>query len=69
MLFLYYNERKNIVAYVSAYGNYGAERVVFFDIGDLSISQWDTLGELPDHDKLLYVNAILNKESTKKWED
>lgn len=57
------------MAYVSEYGNYGAERVVFFDIGDLSIAQWDTLGELPDHDKMLYVNAILNKESTEKWED
>jgi DUF971 family protein len=54
------------VAYVSAYGNYGAERVVFFDIGDLSIAQWDTLGELSDHDKMWYVLAILNKESTKK---
>jgi hypothetical protein len=57
------------VAYVSAYGSYGAERVVFFDIGDLSIAQWDTLEILPDHDKLHYVNAILNKESTEKWED
>jgi hypothetical protein len=57
------------VAYVSGYGSYGAERVVFFDIGDLSIAQWDTLGELPDYDKMWYVLAILNKESTKKWED
>jgi hypothetical protein len=56
------------VAYVSQYGNYGAERVVFFDIGDLSIAQWDTLGELPDHDKMLYVNAILNKEPLDRWE-
>ncbi len=56
------------MAYVSQYGNYGAERVVFFDIGDLSIAQWDTLGELPDHDKMLYVNAILNKEPLDRWE-
>jgi len=56
------------MAYVSEYGNYGAERVVFFDIGDLSIAQWDTLEILPDYDKMRYVNAILNKEPLDRWE-
>ena len=56
------------MAYVSAYGKYGAERVVFFEITDLSIFQWDTLEILPDFDKMRYVNAILNKEPLDRWE-
>lgn len=57
------------MAYVSEYGNYGAEDCLSFEITDLTIAQWDILGELPDHDKMPYVNAILNNESTKKWEE
>jgi hypothetical protein len=56
------------VAYVSAYGNYGAERALFFEITDLTVAQWDTLGELPDYDKMSYVDAILNKEPLDRWE-
>jgi hypothetical protein len=57
------------MAYVSAYGNYGQEAVLVFDTNDLHHTQWDTLGELGDSDKLSYVLAILNNESTEKWED
>ena len=57
------------MAYVSEYGNYGAERALFLEITDLTVAQWDTLQELTDYDKLPYVNAILNKESTEKWEN
>lgn len=56
------------MAYVSAYGNYGAERALFFEITDLTVAQWDTLGELPDHDKMSYVDAILNREPLDRWE-
>ena len=57
------------MAYVSEYGNYGAERALFFEITDLTVAQWDTLAELHDSSRLSYVNAILNKESTEKWEE
>jgi len=56
------------MAYVSAYGNYGAERALFFEISDLSVAQWDTLGELSDSDRLSYVDAILNHEPLDRWE-
>lgn len=56
------------MAYVSEYGNYGAERALFFEITDLTVFQWDTLQELPDHDKLPYVDAVLNKEPLDRWE-
>jgi len=57
------------VAYVSAYGNYGAERALFFEITDLTVAQWDTLEILPDYDKMSYVDAILNREPLDRWED
>ena len=57
------------MAYVSAYGNYGAEAVLVFDMSDLLTGQWDTLAELPDGDKMSYVLAILSGESTEEWED
>ena len=57
------------MAYVSAYGNYGAERALFFEITDLTVAQWDTLEILPDYDKMSYVDAILNREPLDRWED
>jgi hypothetical protein len=56
------------MAYVSAYGNYGAERALFFEITDLTVAQWDTLAELGDGDRLSYVDAILNREPLDRWE-
>jgi hypothetical protein len=56
------------MAYVSAYGNYGAERVLVFDTNDLHHTQWDTLAELGDGDRLSYVDAILNNEPLDRWE-
>jgi hypothetical protein len=56
------------VAYVSQYGNYGAERALFFEITDLTVAQWDTLEILPDYDKMSYVDAILNREPLDRWE-
>ena len=56
------------MAYVSQYGNYGAERALFFEITDLTVAQWDTLGELPDSSKMSYVDAILNREPLDRWE-
>lgn len=57
------------MAYVSAYGNYGAERALFFDYSDLTPKQWETLGMLTDSDKMPYVEAVLNGELTDRWED
>jgi hypothetical protein len=57
------------MAYVSAYGNYGGERVLVFDYTDLSVKQWDTLAELGDGDRLSYVDAILSNEPLDRWED
>ena len=56
------------MAYVSQYGNYGAERALFFEITDLTVAQWDTLEILPDYDKMSYVDAILNREPLDRWE-
>lgn len=55
------------MAYVSEYGNYGAERILVFDSGDLNEEHWNILSELPDHDKLPFVDALLNNEPTDRW--
>jgi hypothetical protein len=58
---LYYKERKNIVAYVSEYGNYGGEGVIVFPDYQLTPEQWDELDVLPDNDKMSYVKGILDE--------
>lgn len=55
------------MAYVSEYGNYGAEKVLVFEGTDLTGSQWETLSELSDNDKFDYVDAILRGEPTDRW--
>lgn len=57
------------MAYVSEYGNYGAEKVLVFEGTDLTGSQWETLSELNDNDKFDYVDAILRGEPTDRWQD
>lgn len=57
------------MAYVSEYGNWGTERVLVFDYTDLSHKQLQILDELPDLDKLDYVDAILRGEPLDRWED
>ena len=47
------------MAYVSEYGNYGAEEVLVFDPTELTVAQWDTLAEITDSEKLDYVKAII----------
>ena len=57
------------MAYVSEYGNYGAEDCLVFETTDVTIAQWDTLEVLPDYEKMSYVYAILNGLPTDKWEN
>jgi hypothetical protein len=57
------------MAYVSEYGNYGAEDVIAFDTTDLTIDQWETLSELTDTEKYWFVQAVLNKEDLSKWSE
>lgn len=57
------------MAYVSEYGNYGAEDCLTFETSDLTLAQWGTLDTLPDYEKLPYIKAILNNEPTEEWEN
>lgn len=59
----------NNIGYVSYDGNYGAEAdVLVFDTNDLTLQQWETLGELDDNSRYDYVEAVLNGKSTSEWE-
>jgi hypothetical protein len=68
------NERKimsllNNIGYVSYDGNYGAEAdLLVFDSNDLTLQQWETLGELDDNSRYDYVQAVLSGKSTSEWE-
>lgn len=50
-------------------GSYGNGAVITFDNDDLSDRQHDIYNDLGDEDKFMYVQAILNGESTEEWED
>lgn len=56
-------------AYVTADGNYGADRVIMFKRDQLTEEQWWNLSDLSDYDRLPYVMAILNGEDLSEWED
>ncbi len=56
------------MAYVSNYGNWGQEEVIVFDDDDLTESQWEMLDELPDYEKMPYVEAVLAGDDLSKWE-
>jgi hypothetical protein len=57
------------MAYVSEYGNYGAEEVILFDTSDLTADQWETLSNLTDSEKLWFVKAVLNNEDLSEWSE
>jgi hypothetical protein len=68
------NERKimsllNNIGYVSYDGNYGAEAdLLVFDSNDLTLQQWETLGELGDNSRYEYVEAIFAGKDLSEWE-
>lgn len=56
------------MAYVSEYGNYGAERIIQFEDHELPQEQWELIAELPDNDRYRYVVAFLDGEDLSEWE-
>ena len=57
------------MAYVSEYGNWGFEKVLFFDDDALTPEQVEKLDEQTDSEKMSYVQAILNGEDLSYWEN
>ena len=59
----------NNIGYVSYDGNYGAEAdLLVFDSNDLTLQQWETLGELDDNSRYEYVEAVLAGKDLSEWE-
>jgi len=56
-------------AYISEYGNWGADEILVIDQTDLTSEQWNNLDILPDYDKLPYAKAILAGEDLTEWEE
>ena len=56
------------MAYVSNYGNWGQEEVIVFNEEDLTEEQWAMLDELPDYEKMPYVEAVLAGDDLSQWE-
>ncbi len=59
----------NDSAYVTADGSWSQDSTILtFPASALNDPQWQTLDELPDSQKLLYVEAILNGLDVSEWE-
>jgi hypothetical protein len=59
----------NNTGYVSYDGNYGAEAdLLIFDSNDLTLQQWETLGEVNDNSRYEYVEAIFAGKDLSEWE-
>lgn len=61
-------ELKYRTNWVANDGSYGYGAVLTFDEDGLSPRQHDIYNELGDEDKFLYVQAILNGDSTTEWD-
>ena len=57
-------------AFVDADGNWSREAtIITFREDELTEQQWLVVDELPDSQKLFYIEAILNGEDVKEWEE
>jgi hypothetical protein len=57
-------------SYVSEDGNYGTGYLITFPYDALNEDQWGVLDTLPDNDKMLYAQAILDGQADlSEWED
>lgn len=51
------------MAYVSTDGNYGGDdEVLVFDYSELTVAQWENLGQITDSERHDYAFAILNND-------
>ena len=57
------------MAWVTADGSYGTGEVLHFEPSALDEEQWELVSELPDSQRLAYVEAVLNGEDLSEWED
>jgi hypothetical protein len=57
------------MAWVAEDGSYGSGEVIHFEPTALDDEQWELLGELPDSQRLAYVEAVLNGDDLSAWED
>lgn len=57
-------------AWVTDDGSWSQDTVVLtFHPDQLTAEQWQRLDELPDSQKLLYVEAVLNNADLSEWEE
>jgi hypothetical protein len=57
------------VGWVETDGQYGTSDVITFDSDDLTQKQWDTLVDLPEGERISYVEAIMKGENLDEWEE
>jgi hypothetical protein len=55
--------------WVASDGSYGLGSIITYNTSDISGSQWDIYEDLDENDKFLYIQAIINGDSTTEWED
>jgi hypothetical protein len=57
------------MAYITEYGNWGHDEVLYFEKDLLTEEQWALVAILPDMEKIKYATAIFKEEDLSKWED
>jgi hypothetical protein len=62
--------RAEDVAYVSSTGEYSSKtEIIVFDGNELTQEQWAIVAELPDSEKVIYVQLVLDGEDTEEYEE
>ncbi|CAB4149272.1 hypothetical protein UFOVP536_67 [uncultured Caudovirales phage] len=61
--------RAEDVAYVSSTGEYNSKtEIIIFEGNELTKEQWAIVAELPDSEKVIYVQLVLDGEDTEEYE-
>jgi hypothetical protein len=62
--------RAEDVAYITGDGDYTANgEILVFDASELSREQWAIVGDLPETERIIYVQKVLDGEDTTDYED
>jgi hypothetical protein len=58
-----------VTAWVADDGSYGTSLLTTFNPEDLTFEQWDIVGNLPDSERLPFIQAVLNGSDLTEWDE
>jgi hypothetical protein len=58
-----------VTAWADTDGSYGTSLLITFNPEDLTFEQWDIVGNLPDSERLPFIQAVLDGADLSEWDE